>query len=263
MDKVLGLTLEELTDKKINMHTHTPRCQHASGSEREYVENAIQAGFEVLGFSDHSPYIFKDDYVSGIRMRMDELEGYVQVIQDLKKEYQKDIIIYCGLEMEYLPGQFEKTIEIIKQYPMDYLIQGQHFRDYESHETYVGRPTSEERHLESYVDHVLAGLRTDCFLYVAHPDLVYFTGEEEIWKRHMTRLLLELKKRNMPIEMNVNGCRNNIQYPSERLVKLGVEIGNSFVLGVDAHNPWELLDFDSYEKCKRMVDKYHGVVIGC
>lgn len=263
MDKVFGLTLDELVGKKVNMHTHTPRCQHARGTEREYVENAIQAGYEVLGFSDHAPYVFEGDYVSGIRMRINELEGYVRVIQDLKKEYQKDIMIYCGLEMEYLPGQFEKTIEVIKQYPMDYMIQGQHFRDYESNETYVGRPKSDERYLKSYVDHVLEGLRTGYFLYVAHPDLVHFTGEQKIWQKHMSRLLKELKKRNMPIEINVNGYRNNMQYPSERMVKLGVEIGNSFILGVDAHNPWELLDLVNYEKCKKMVENHNGIIIGC
>ena len=27
-----------------NYHTHTKRCQHAGGEDREYVEAAIQAG---------------------------------------------------------------------------------------------------------------------------------------------------------------------------------------------------------------------------
>ena len=37
------------------------RRQHAVGEEREYVEEAIKEGFEVIGFSDHSPYLFKMD----------------------------------------------------------------------------------------------------------------------------------------------------------------------------------------------------------
>ena len=52
-----------------NYHTHTPRCNHAVGTEREYVENALEAGLQILGFSDHSPYIFPGDYYSGFRMR--------------------------------------------------------------------------------------------------------------------------------------------------------------------------------------------------
>ena len=40
---------------RANYHTHTPRCRHAVGSEREYIEQAIEAGMEILGFSDHTP----------------------------------------------------------------------------------------------------------------------------------------------------------------------------------------------------------------
>ena len=47
-----------------NYHSHTPRCNHAHGEEREYIETAIKAGYSVLGFSDHSPQVF-DGYVAG------------------------------------------------------------------------------------------------------------------------------------------------------------------------------------------------------
>lgn len=35
---------------KANYHTHTYRCQHAYGSEREYIEAAIRMGIAELGF---------------------------------------------------------------------------------------------------------------------------------------------------------------------------------------------------------------------
>ena len=41
-----------------NYHTHTARCNHASGTEREYVEAAIKSGLKILGFADHTPYPF-------------------------------------------------------------------------------------------------------------------------------------------------------------------------------------------------------------
>ena len=56
-----------------NYHTHTARCHHATGEDKAYVEAAIQNGFQVLGFSDHCPWIFSDGYVSPIRMTPDEL----------------------------------------------------------------------------------------------------------------------------------------------------------------------------------------------
>ena len=45
----------------VNYHTHTTRCNHASGTEKEYVEAAIETGLKVLGFSDHTPYPFPDE----------------------------------------------------------------------------------------------------------------------------------------------------------------------------------------------------------
>ena len=33
-----------------NFHTHTYRCHHAKGSDREYVEAAIKAGYTEIGF---------------------------------------------------------------------------------------------------------------------------------------------------------------------------------------------------------------------
>ena len=93
MENVFWLTMEALAGKKINMHTHTSRCKHATGEDKEYVEHAIQAGFEVLGFSDHTPYLFEDGYVSPIRMDMSQLDDYVDSVQRLREEYKKDITI--------------------------------------------------------------------------------------------------------------------------------------------------------------------------
>ena len=35
-----------------NYHTHTYRCHHADGTEREYVERAIENGLKIFGFSE-------------------------------------------------------------------------------------------------------------------------------------------------------------------------------------------------------------------
>ena len=48
----------ENTILRTNFHTHTTRCNHAVGEDRQYVEEAIKGGLKVLGFSDHSPYFF-------------------------------------------------------------------------------------------------------------------------------------------------------------------------------------------------------------
>lgn len=255
------IKVSDFENKIINMHTHTTRCHHAKGKDREYVEKAIEAGYDVLGFSDHAPYLFEGDYVSPIRMKMSELEGYVDSVLSLKKEYEKDIEIYCGLEMEYFPKLFDRTMEEIDKYPVDYLILGQHFYDDEEGWISPKKAWADEEHLGMYVERVMAGVQTDRFFYVAHPDIMCFTGEKEIYRKRMMPLIQEMKRRGMPIEINMNGLRDGLHYPTPEFVQLGVENGNDFIIGVDAHSPSYFLDFESYEKCKELVLNYGGNII--
>ena len=39
--------------KKINFHTHTKRCKHAKGEDKDYIDAAIKNNLDILGFSDH------------------------------------------------------------------------------------------------------------------------------------------------------------------------------------------------------------------
>ena len=48
----------EYTTMVANYPPHTGRCNHAYGVEKQYIEKAIEAGLQILGFSDHTPYCF-------------------------------------------------------------------------------------------------------------------------------------------------------------------------------------------------------------
>lgn len=261
MNQFCSLDLRKLADKKANYHTHTTRCNHAIGDEREYVEKAIEAGYQILGFSDHSPYLWGTDFVSSIRMKMHELDGYVRTIENLREEYKKDITIYTGLEIEYFPELFENTVEQLKQYPLDYMLLGQHYFDTEIGYKYVARDWEEESYLQTYLRRIEAALDTGYFLYVAHPDIMKYVGKPEVYEKFLAELAKLLKKHNKPIEVNVNGYRKALHYPNPRFVEIGIEIGNDFIIGVDAHAPSELVDYKSFEGCVQMVKERGGRVI--
>ena len=110
-----------------NLHAHTVRCNHASGTEREYIENALAAGLETFGFSDHTPYVFADGYYSGFRMRPELQKDYVETLLALKEEYRGRIGILIGYEAEYYPRFWRDYLKLITRYHVDYLILGQHF----------------------------------------------------------------------------------------------------------------------------------------
>ena len=88
---------------KVNYHTHTARCMHATGEDEEYVRHALKAGFEVLGFADHVPWPFASGYVSPIRMPMSEMEGYIASVTSLRERYAGQIDVRLGFEAEYFP----------------------------------------------------------------------------------------------------------------------------------------------------------------
>ena len=73
--------------KKTNFHTHTKRCMHACGSDEDYVLAAIKSGYDVLGFSDHTPWNYETDFVAHMRMRLDQAQAYFDSIASLKEKY--------------------------------------------------------------------------------------------------------------------------------------------------------------------------------
>ena len=164
-----------------NYHTHTVRCHHAIGTEREYIETAIARGLKILGFADHSPQLFPGDYYSNFRMYPEQAENYVSTLRRLRDEYKNDIDILIGFETEYYPEIFERLIEFLAPYDIDYMILGQHFIDNEYDTSiYSGFSTSDESRLERYTNAVLEGLSTGKFSYVAHPDEVNRVGLEYV-----------------------------------------------------------------------------------
>ena len=154
-----------------NYHTHTERCFHAFGSDREYIETAIKSGMKVLGFSDHCPWIFPDGYISDIRMKPADVDGYFSSLTALKKEYEKDIKIYIGFESEYVPELIESQDKFLADYPIDYMILGQHSIAPENISRYTGSPTRDEYVLKKYIDLIIEGMESGRYKYVAHPDL--------------------------------------------------------------------------------------------
>ena len=77
-----------------NLHTHTNFCDGKNAPE-EMIEAAINLGFDSLGFSGHSPTVYKTDW------EMHDLSGYAKKITELKEKYEGKIDLYLGTELDY------------------------------------------------------------------------------------------------------------------------------------------------------------------
>lgn len=240
-----------------NYHTHTWRCSHAAGTEREYVECALDAGLKILGFSDHAPQIFPGDYYSWFRMKPDQLEGYVQTVLALRKEYAGRIGIPLGLELEYYPDLISELLPLLRDQPLDYLLLGQHFLGNEIGDHYSGNATGEKAHLTRYCDQSIEAMQTGLFSYFAHPDLLNYVGDDlKFYREQVRRLCREANSCGMPLEINILGLVEGKHYPNPRFWEIAAEEGCSVVLGRDAHKPEQILDTRSEEKALEIVKRF-------
>ncbi len=242
-----------------NLHTHSKRCNHASGEDRAYVEAAIAAGYTEMGFSDHAPMLFPEEstYISHFRMLPSEYEDYVESVLSLKREYAGDIRIYLGLEAEYYPALFEKSLAFYCQYPIEYLVQGQHYlgNEYDASSYYSGRPFTDSALLRRYVKQTLEGMSTGAFTYLAHPDLAAYIGDKDVYRFEMERLCAGAKKMGIPLELNLLGFTEGRCYPNRLFWEAARNVGNDVVIGLDAHHPQVYGDLDTRAKLEKWARK--------
>lgn len=240
-----------------NYHTHTYRCHHASGTDRDYVERALETGLKTLGFSDHSPYIFEGDYYSNFRMRPEETASYVQSIRQLAKEFESEITILVGYELEYYPKFFTRTTRFLSEVGCDYLIMGQHFSDNELH--YAARiPTAQD--FDRYVNQVVEGLETGVFTYMCHPDLCRYPADLKLQEKGYIKICEAAKRLNIPLELNMLGLAEDRHYPSDAFFKIAAEVGNTVVAGCDAHQPVRLNNPAEMDKLHAFAER-NGLVL--
>ncbi|MGN0435947.1 MAG: histidinol-phosphatase [Wujia sp.] len=234
-----------------NYHTHTYRCKHAKGEDREYIEAAITGGLKILGMSDHCPFIYDTDYVSGTRMLPNQIDDYFSCMEALREEYKKEITIYIGFEAEYVPEQMEAQNKLLEGYPIDFMIMGEHFTGKDYCSPYTGFETENESELAKYVDVVIEGMETGKYRYLAHPDLMNYVGDERIYDKHFTRLCEYLKHKNIPVEINMLGLVENRHYPSVKFFEIAKRVGNTAIIGCDAHSPDRLSNREYMDRCEK------------
>ena len=239
---------------RANYHTHTPRCNHAEGTERAYIERALKGGLEELGFSDHTPQFFdKPDYYSTFRMRPEQLPDYVSTLLRLREEYKDRITLFIGLEAEYYPKLFQKLLDYIHQFPLDYLILGQHALFNETEGIFSPRPTEDEKLLDQYRGQTMEALETGLFSYFAHPDLFQFTGDPKAYERHVRTICRKVTELSVPLEFNLLGFSEGKHYPDPKFWRIAGEEGCSVVLGSDAHTPEETWSPDLIARAETLL----------
>ncbi|MEA1913772.1 MAG: histidinol-phosphatase HisJ [Campylobacterota bacterium] len=222
---------------RVDLHNHTTRCNHATGSMEEYILRAIELGIDVYGFSDHAPMDFDPKY----RMSLDQVAGYENEVLHLQKKYKDQITVLLGYEVDYLQGHiFDEVLNA----NVDYLIGSVHFIDkwgFDNPE-FIGEYKNKDinKIWEDYFDAITQMAKTQHFDIVGHLDLIklfkFMPTKDIRILAHET--MQQIKKSNMSIEINPAGLRKPIAqaYPSKTLLTQAYELDIPITFGSDAHS---------------------------
>lgn len=230
-----------------NYHSHTARCGHAWGTDDEFVQAAIDAGYGVLGFSEHTPWPFLDGYQeidSRQRIRLEELDNYIGDMQRLKEKYKNQIQIRIGLECEYFPQYFDWLKTVKPQF--DYLLLGVHCGASDEHLSHYYARSTEPGQVEEYLRCTLAGMESGLFAYLAHPDLCLanYPAYDAVAEHMVHSICRKAKELDMPLEYNLYGIdkqrrgrHKGLCYPCKLFWEAAADHGCKAIIGVDAHRP--------------------------
>ncbi|MBQ6655004.1 MAG: histidinol-phosphatase [Erysipelotrichaceae bacterium] len=241
-----------------NYHTHTWRCGHASGSDEEYIQMAIKAGFRILGFADHGPYRQYSNPYS--HMEWSQIDEYVASLSALREKYADQISILIGFETEYYRHMHNEKAQLKQK--AQYLILGQHYDSPQCAVSYF-RPNSEEEILE-YGRLVCEGLESGLFTYLCHPDLVMYHQESftPACRKAAHMIGAKAAETGIPLEVNVHRIAKGkleyeeglrYPYPNREFWEILASYPVRCLFGVDAHSPAQLLDTGAMDEAFREI----------
>jgi len=222
----------------VDLHNHTPLCNHAEGTVDEYINAAIAKGTKIFGFSDHAPMDFDPQY----RMKFEEMQEYEARVLEAKEKYKNKITILLGYEVDYLKGHMDDRVV---HADVDYLIGSVHFIDgwgFDNPE-FIGRYEREDidEIWQKYFDTIEEMANSRLFDIVGHLDLIKvfkFMPNKNI-KKMAKDALLAIKAANMVLEINVAGYRKPVAeaYPSKELLEEAFKLNIPITFSSDAHKP--------------------------
>ncbi|WP_391116435.1 histidinol-phosphatase HisJ [Psychrobacillus sp. L3] len=261
-------------------HIHTSYCPHGTlDSFQQYIEKAIKSGFDEITFTEHAPLPlnFSDptpDQDSG--MDINKLESYLSDLQDLKKQYRKDIIISSGLEIDFISGFEQETKSFLNNYGkyLDDSILSVHFLQFQnaytcidfSKNTYlefikqVGSPISVYRlYYKTLMDSITSDLGQYKPKRIGHITLVHkfqhVLSEKVDDQEEIVSILKEIKNQQLQLDLNSAGLAKPYcleSYPPLPYVIMAKRLGIPLVFGSDAHQVNDLHQF--YDKFKLFIE---------
>ena len=97
---------------------------------------------------------------------------------------------------------------------------------------------------------------------MAHPDVFNFVGDKGTYKEEMRKIAIASREKNVPLEINFLGIRENRYYPNPSLLEIMSDERCPVTFGCDAHEVESAFDLESLKKAEKIVKEYNLNYIG-
>jgi histidinol-phosphatase (PHP family) len=259
-----------------NLHTHT-NFSDGSSPPGEYLNEAIRQGFSVLGFSDHSPVPFENNFA----IKEERLDEYCETILGLRSALVSSTSgegrngrgteVLLGLEIDYIPGITKPVEEYRQKHVFDYFIGSVHLvrngndpglwfidgPDISIYDQGLNDVFHGEIRLgvESYFHQLNEMILSQRPEIIGHLDKIkmhnrnrYFHEDEGWYVKLVDETLDLIKEKQSVVEINTRGIykkRSDSLYPGPEILRKIKTLGIPVTLCSDAHKTCELsLYFD-------------------
>lgn len=232
----------------IDLHSHTARCCHATGSMEAYVRRALELGLRDFGFSDHSHWMLNDTQ-NRYSMRAFELDDYVRDVEALQAGFNRSgprpFNVRLGMEMDFIPSRLALARDVQRRYPWDYVIGSVHnigFEKLQMPEMFELWTT--EDICELYFHQLGVMVRERYCDIVGHIDLPKKMGRRPAGGllRYIEPLIPDLLASACAVEINTSGLDSPAGefMPGWDVVAALASAGVPLTLGADAHAPQQV-----------------------
>lgn len=232
---------------RIDLHMHTDRCGHASGTPADYVQAARRAGLDLIAITDHLALPDGYDPHGEYAMRRDELGDYVSDVRRAGREAPPPRVL-LGIEADWVPGHVPETVRTLSAYPFDVVLGAVHFLDgWVFDDPRLIDTWSTRDVLEAWVEYFetfTAAAASGLFDVMSHPDLVKKFGHvpECDLSRLYDDVAAAVADAGVAVEVSSAGLRKPCAeiYPSDALLAAFSRAGVPVTTSSDAHTPGEV-----------------------
>jgi histidinol-phosphatase (PHP family) len=258
----------------LDYHTHTNLTQtdHALGSMKEYVEQAVARGLAEFGFSEHL-FVSQMNPIRNlkisngvndatansnlsqhkeVKLLAKLFEDYFANIRTLQNKYPQ-IKLKIGIEIDYVPEYTELIQVILTKYPFDYVIGSIHYLDGWGFDNPIEKDGYSTRDINQvylkYLEQIELCAKSGLVDIIGHLDLVKIFGyrpTENIMPA-VEKTIKTIAEMNIAVEINTAGLRKPVGeiYPQENWLRLCYQYHLPVTLGSDAHQPQDVgADFE-------------------